>query len=78
MKIKNFVPAILFGLLAVACAGPDSHREELINEGWKFLRADAENGQDPDFDDSSWRIVDLPHDYSIEDLPEAESESDGE
>ena len=72
MKIKNFVPVILFGLLVVACAGPDSHREELINEGWKFLRADAKNGQDPDFDDSSWRIVDLPHDYSIEDLPEAE------
>ena len=23
----------------------------------------------PSFDDSSWRVLDLPHDWSIEDLP---------
>jgi len=25
--------------------------------------------ENPDFDDSSWRKIDLPHDWSIEDLP---------
>ncbi len=39
-----------------------------FDEGWLFLRGDAANAQDMRFDDSAWRKVDLPHDWSIEDL----------
>ncbi len=68
MRIKNFISVFLLGLLVLACAGPDSQRETLFNDDWKFLRADVENSQDPGLDDKAWRIVDLPHDYSIEDV----------
>lgn len=32
---------------------------------WKFNLGDAANAQDVSFDDSSWAVIDLPHDYSI-------------
>lgn len=37
--------------------------------GWLFLRGDAVGAQEPGFDASAWRKMDLPHDWSIEDLP---------
>jgi beta-galactosidase len=39
--------------------------------GWRFLKADSSGAEAPSFNDSSWRTVDLPHDWSIEDLPSA-------
>jgi beta-galactosidase len=44
-------------------------RTRSFDEGWRFLRADAPGAEAPGFDDSRWRIVDAPHDWSIEDLP---------
>lgn len=33
---------------------------------WQFHLGDIENGQSPDLDVTDWRILDLPHDWSIE------------
>jgi beta-galactosidase len=33
--------------------------------GWKFQLGEVERGADPALDDSSWRKLDLPHDWSI-------------
>ncbi|HTJ10580.1 MAG TPA: glycoside hydrolase family 2 TIM barrel-domain containing protein [Dinghuibacter sp.] len=41
----------------------------LFDEGWKFHRGDVAGGERPDLADAGWRSVDLPHDWSIEDLP---------
>ncbi len=41
----------------------------LFDSGWKFHRGGAQGAEASGFDDSGWRIVDLPHDWSIEDLP---------
>ncbi len=41
----------------------------LFDPGWKFHRGGAQGAEAPGFDDSGWRSVDLPHDWSIEDLP---------
>src|SRR5579875_1019711 len=43
--------------------------ESSFDEGWLFYRGDASGAEDPSFDDSAWRQLDLPHDWSIEDLP---------
>ncbi len=51
-------------------------RERSFDEDWRFFRGDVGDAQDPSFDDGSWRALDLPHDWSIEDLPYATS-SDG-
>ncbi len=50
---------------------PASHasgRSQSFDFGWRFLKGDASGAEKPGFDDSQWRTVDLPHDWSIEDL----------
>jgi beta-galactosidase len=37
-----------------------------FNENWRFHLGDVPNGQDIALNDSSWRQLDLPHDWSIE------------
>ena len=37
-----------------------------FNDGWKFFKGEAEGAENPDFDDSSWRPLRLPHDWAIE------------
>ena len=41
----------------------------LFDTDWKFYRGGAQGAEQPGFDDSDWRNLDLPHDWSIEDLP---------
>lgn len=57
--------AALCCLLARARAG-EARAVLDLDRGWKFTRADVPAAVRPDFDDSSWRDVDLPHDFSIE------------
>jgi beta-galactosidase len=62
-------------LLVTICAGmaqAADQRDRRFDSDWRFLRADANGAEQPDFDDSAWRILDLPHDWSIEDLPSGE------
>ncbi len=40
-----------------------------FNSGWSFTKDNPPDAQQPDFDNSAWRKIDLPHDWSIEDLP---------
>jgi beta-galactosidase len=35
-----------------------------LNPDWKFIRQDVANAEQPDFDDSSWRSVTLPHTWN--------------
>lgn len=37
-----------------------------FDTGWRFLAGDDEHAKDADYDDSKWRRLDLPHDWSIE------------
>jgi len=37
-----------------------------FNDGWRFLKGDAEGAQNPGFDDSKWTEVRLPHDWAID------------
>lgn len=52
---------------AIAQDGGQSPRQRLLMDyGWTFTTGDPSDAESPDFDDSSWRPVDLPHDWSIE------------
>jgi len=44
-------------------------RTVLFDDGWRFIKDNPSGAENPAFDDSGWRIADLPHDWSIEDLP---------
>ena len=37
-----------------------------FNFGWRFIKEDVAGAQSENFDDSDWRKLDLPHDWSIE------------
>jgi len=37
-----------------------------FNDGWRFYKGDAPGAEKPEFDDSTWRSVRLPHDWAIE------------
>ncbi len=41
----------------------------LFDFGWRFNRGGVQGAENPAFKDSLWRKIDLPHDWSIEDLP---------
>lgn len=43
-----------------------TERSENFDDHWKFYLGDAENAQAVMFNDSTWRQLNLPHDYSIE------------
>ena len=48
---------------------PGPRAEILFDFGWKFHLGDIDGAEVMDFDDASWRLIDLPHDYSVEDIP---------
>ncbi|WP_282037204.1 beta-galactosidase GalB [Saccharicrinis aurantiacus] len=37
-----------------------------FNDSWRFFNDKAEGAEKPQFDDSKWRSLDLPHDWAIE------------
>jgi len=41
----------------------------LFDDQWKFYLGDTTGAEQISFDDGDWRTVDLPHDWSIEDIP---------
>ena len=45
--------------------GVGTERENNFNEGWKFYLGNNSSAMDPGFNDSSWKSVTLPHDFSI-------------
>ena len=48
----------------------DAPRSKIrLDQEWKFHLGDLNGGEAVALDDESWRILDLPHDWSIEDVP---------
>ncbi|WP_258104237.1 sugar-binding domain-containing protein [Marinoscillum sp. MHG1-6] len=41
-------------------------RKQTLDYDWKFRLGDVSEAKDADFDDSDWRELNLPHDWSIE------------
>ena len=43
----------------------DPRSKLLLDHNWRFHRGDLEGAETVLFDDASWRLLDLPHDWSI-------------
>ena len=43
-------------------------RLQAFNDSWRFHRGDIEEASSGEFDDSGWRTLNVPHDWSIEDV----------
>ncbi len=66
--MKKLIPWLSLFCLVVNMELIAQERVSLFDSGWKFHRGGAQGAEQPGFDDSSWRNLDLPHDWSIEDL----------
>jgi beta-galactosidase len=64
------VLALILGGVSAFASG---QRDRSFDLDWRFLRADAPGAEVPEFKDSTWRKLDVPHDWSIEDLPAADA-----
>jgi beta-galactosidase len=77
MKQSRLIIRNLFLLLSFvvirAEAQTELKRNNLFDFNWRFHAGGAQGAEEPLFDDSKWRKTDLPHDWSIEDLPGTES-----
>ena len=64
--------SLLFAMLAISAFAPSAAlaqapvRETIdFNTGWRFLQADTAHAEEVALDDSAWRTVTVPHDWSI-------------
>jgi beta-galactosidase len=82
-KQKPFLKALFLNALLVLlvsftlglslCSGQSKSNNDArtlsFDVGWRFMKDSLSGPENPDFNDSKWRILDVPHDWSIEDLP---------
>jgi hypothetical protein len=65
--MKLFLVFLIFSLKISLLFGQVSFGEsQKINDRWKFNKGDSEQAAQKAFDDSKWRLLDLPHDWSVE------------
>jgi beta-galactosidase len=61
------LPAFLLVVGAAAAPLASQERSRVdFDRGWRFHLGDVAHGEAPTLDDSGWRVLDLPHDWSIE------------
>ena len=63
MMRKYIFTALLFLLVTVDAA---AREKRCFDEGWLFVLADSTQMSQPNYDDTRWRRLDLPHDWAIE------------
>ena len=70
---SRFVRPCALALVACGLASSALAQQTATNfdANWRFHRGGAEGAQGANFNDAIWRRVQLPHDWSIEDLPPA-------
>lgn len=61
--MKRFLTAVL--LLFPLLISAQVRTERLLETGWKFTREDSQQFLRPDYDDSGWQAVRIPHDWAI-------------
>lgn len=80
---KLTVTLLLLSLLVIGCLSrnvekaKDSERKQLFDFDWKFSLEDSSKNSLATIDDSQWRKLDLPHDWSIEGKSEKDNVSGG-
>jgi beta-galactosidase len=67
MKKKVIVFCWLLFVVCLKISG-QTNRVTLFDNGWTFYLGGSQGAEQVNFDDSKWRKIDLPHDWSIEDL----------
>ncbi|CAN5724568.1 hypothetical protein BH11BAC3_BH11BAC3_18880 [soil metagenome] len=62
----GFTIACCFLLTGVMAQSVDNWQNILFDANWKFLQADVKGADQIVFNDAAWRLLNVPHDWSIE------------
>ena len=65
MKRIALIFCAVMALLPAVAAGDASRIMETLNFDWRFHAGDVAGAERPDYDDSSWQVVTVPHDFQI-------------
>ncbi|MBK7629044.1 MAG: DUF4982 domain-containing protein [Bacteroidales bacterium] len=72
-RLNYFLFGVLVCLLLLSCQHSSTNcisgKATLFDSDWRFRKDSISGAESADFDDSDWRVIDIPHDWSIEDLP---------
>ncbi|MBN1408952.1 MAG: DUF4982 domain-containing protein [Calditrichaceae bacterium] len=75
-KINFIISLIMVSLIASLFAGcgmvKETRQIQLFNKDWRFHSGEIDDAQKPEYNDSSWIKVNVPHDWSIEGLAQSE------
>lgn len=66
MKLLVLACGLLASIYSFAQSRPT--RSRLFDANWRFLKDSTIHAEQPNYNDANWRKLDLPHDWSIEDL----------
>ena len=78
MKKQFLCLATIFMMLAIQTSA-EGRKVESFNYGWRFMLENVAGAEQPQFDDSQWRTVNVPHDFQIEQpwvAPDASEKAD--
>jgi beta-galactosidase len=66
----KLITLCLVGAIALSFSSssvrPTSRTTLSFDAGWLFFKGDVSDAENPSFNDSAWRKLDVPHDWSIE------------
>lgn len=70
-KVKKLLLSFIIAYSAIGISHEvyASGRKILFNKDWKFHLGSVANAEQPSYNDSRWRVLDIPHDWSVEPLP---------
>jgi beta-galactosidase len=57
---------LLLFIVSLSLANSRPGKRVSFNQSWRFQLGDVANGQAASLNDSQWRVLNLPHDWSIE------------
>lgn len=71
MRTTNFILFLVFSLILSGFKSNDNPKKNITEKlsfdaNWKFIQQDVSGAEQIDFNDNSWRTLNLPHDWSIE------------
>lgn len=66
--IRNFCFSFFILIFLISCTSKSDNARSILNfdKDWKFQLGDTIGSESVQFDDSSWRKLNIPHDWSIE------------
>jgi len=66
MKTGISLSLLVIILSSISLAYPQERITTVLKSGWKFSQGNPEGAYIKDFNDSEWKMVDIPHDWAVE------------